>query len=67
MYHYVLGNSEEYIYFHFFFFLSVCVNIFMCRNTCVTMGATFSAPEFGLKVADVSKIRTLNAIARNTL
>ncbi|XP_037638376.1 copper homeostasis protein cutC homolog isoform X1 [Sebastes umbrosus] len=25
------------------------------RNTCVTMGAAFSAPEYGLKVADVSK------------
>lgn len=37
------------------------------RNTCVTMGAVFSAPEYGLKVADVSKVRTLNAIARNTL
>ncbi|KAK9541577.1 hypothetical protein VZT92_001610 [Zoarces viviparus] len=37
------------------------------RNTCVTMGAAFSAPEYGLKVADVSKVRTLNAIARNTI
>uniref|UniRef100_A0AAQ4RZV0 Copper homeostasis protein cutC homolog n=1 Tax=Gasterosteus aculeatus aculeatus TaxID=481459 RepID=A0AAQ4RZV0_GASAC len=37
------------------------------RNTCVTMGASFSAPEYGLKVADVSKVRTLNAIARNTM
>ncbi|XP_034537156.1 copper homeostasis protein cutC homolog isoform X2 [Notolabrus celidotus] len=37
------------------------------RNTCVTMGASFSAPEYGLKVADVCKVRTLNAIARNTL
>uniref|UniRef100_A0A8C4EMR3 Copper homeostasis protein cutC homolog n=1 Tax=Dicentrarchus labrax TaxID=13489 RepID=A0A8C4EMR3_DICLA len=37
------------------------------RNTCVMMGAAFSAPEYGLKVADVSKVRTLNAIARNTL
>ncbi|TNN71774.1 Copper homeostasis protein cutC [Liparis tanakae] len=37
------------------------------RNSCVTMGAAFSAPEYGLKVADVSKVRTLNAIARNTL
>ncbi|XP_031160759.1 copper homeostasis protein cutC homolog isoform X2 [Sander lucioperca] len=26
------------------------------RNTCVTMGATFSAPEYGLKVADVRKV-----------
>lgn len=39
----------------------------MRRNTCVTMGAAFSAPEYSLKVADVSKVRTLNAIARNTL
>ncbi|KAM4607490.1 copper homeostasis protein cutC homolog isoform 2-T2 [Polymixia lowei] len=37
------------------------------RNTSVTMGASFSAPEYGLKVADVSKVRTLNAIAKNTL
>ncbi|CAI5654082.1 unnamed protein product [Oreochromis niloticus] len=37
------------------------------RNTCVSMGASFSAPEYGLKVADVSKVRTLNAIAKNTL
>ncbi|XP_076016990.1 copper homeostasis protein cutC homolog isoform X2 [Genypterus blacodes] len=37
------------------------------RNTCVTMGASFSAPEYGLKVADVSKVRTLNDIAKNTL
>ncbi|XP_039639483.1 copper homeostasis protein cutC homolog isoform X3 [Perca fluviatilis] len=26
------------------------------RNTCVTMGATFSAPEYGLKVTDVRKV-----------
>ncbi|KAM8860021.1 copper homeostasis protein cutC homolog isoform 1-T1 [Spinachia spinachia] len=37
------------------------------RNTSVTMGASFSAPEYGLKVADVSKVRTLIAIARNTM
>ncbi|XP_072292770.1 copper homeostasis protein cutC homolog isoform X2 [Eucyclogobius newberryi] len=37
------------------------------RNTSVSMGASFSAPEYGLKVADVSKIRTLNAVAKNTL
>lgn len=40
---------------------------FMCRNTCVTMGATISAPEYNLKVADVCKVRNLNAIAKNTL
>ncbi|KAK1905105.1 Copper homeostasis protein cutC like [Dissostichus eleginoides] len=37
------------------------------RNTCVTMGAAFSAPEYGLKVTDANKVRTLNAIAKNTL
>ncbi|XP_008427889.1 copper homeostasis protein cutC homolog isoform X1 [Poecilia reticulata] len=37
------------------------------RNSCVTMGATISAPEYGLKVADASKVRSLNAIAKNTL
>lgn len=31
------------------------------------MGAAFSAPEYSLKVADVNKVRTLNAIAKNTL
>lgn len=42
-------------------------NPLLCRNTCVSMGAALSAPEYRLKVADVSKVRTLNAIARNTL
>ncbi|XP_029305652.1 copper homeostasis protein cutC homolog [Cottoperca gobio] len=37
------------------------------RNTCVTMGAAFSAPEYGLKVTDVNKVHTLNAIAKNTM
>ncbi|XP_056148106.1 copper homeostasis protein cutC homolog isoform X2 [Lampris incognitus] len=37
------------------------------RNNRVTMGATFSAPEYNLKVADVLKVQTLNAIARNIL
>uniref|UniRef100_A0A3B4ZBG0 Copper homeostasis protein cutC homolog n=1 Tax=Stegastes partitus TaxID=144197 RepID=A0A3B4ZBG0_9TELE len=37
------------------------------RNTSVMMGASFSAPEYGLKVADVGKVRALNAIAKNTL
>ncbi|XP_062319107.1 copper homeostasis protein cutC homolog isoform X2 [Osmerus eperlanus] len=37
------------------------------RNSCVNMGASLAAPEYGLKVADVSKVRNLNAIAKNTL
>ncbi|KAL4641039.1 hypothetical protein GN956_G11781 [Arapaima gigas] len=37
------------------------------RNACVNMGASLSASEYSLKVADVTKIRTLNAIAKNTL
>ncbi|XP_056465252.1 copper homeostasis protein cutC homolog [Gadus chalcogrammus] len=37
------------------------------RNSSVTMGASFSAPEYGLKVADASKVRNLNAIARNAM
>ncbi|RXM32048.1 Copper homeostasis protein cutC-like [Acipenser ruthenus] len=37
------------------------------RNSCVSMGAALSAPEYALKVSDVSKIRTLNAIAKNIL
>ncbi|KAM9804208.1 copper homeostasis protein cutC homolog [Neosynchiropus ocellatus] len=37
------------------------------KNSCVSMGAAFTAPEYSLKVADVSKVRTFNAIAKNTL
>ncbi|KAG7462458.1 hypothetical protein MATL_G00185080 [Megalops atlanticus] len=37
------------------------------RNSCVNMGASLSAPEYALKVTDVTKVRTLNAIAKNTL
>lgn len=37
------------------------------RNPCVNMGASLAAPEYSLKVADVSKVCTLNAIAKNTL
>uniref|UniRef100_A0AAR2IYM3 Copper homeostasis protein cutC homolog n=1 Tax=Pygocentrus nattereri TaxID=42514 RepID=A0AAR2IYM3_PYGNA len=37
------------------------------RNSSVNMGASLSAPEYSLKVADVAKVRTLNAIAKNTL
>uniref|UniRef100_A0A3B3S2E6 Copper homeostasis protein cutC homolog n=1 Tax=Paramormyrops kingsleyae TaxID=1676925 RepID=A0A3B3S2E6_9TELE len=37
------------------------------RNPHVSMGASLSAPEYGLKVADVAKVRALNAIAKNTL
>lgn len=31
------------------------------------MGAAVSMSEYSLKVADVAKVRTLNAIAKNTL
>uniref|UniRef100_A0A8C5TPI3 Copper homeostasis protein cutC homolog n=1 Tax=Malurus cyaneus samueli TaxID=2593467 RepID=A0A8C5TPI3_9PASS len=37
------------------------------RNPNVAMGASFSAPEYSIKVADVAKVRTLNAIAKNIL
>ncbi|XP_072526607.1 copper homeostasis protein cutC homolog [Salminus brasiliensis] len=37
------------------------------RNSSVSMGASLSAPEYSQKVADVAKVRTLNAIAKNTL
>ncbi|MBN3273829.1 CUTC protein, partial [Polyodon spathula] len=37
------------------------------RNSCVSMGVALSNPEYALKVSDVSKIRTLNAIAKNIL
>ncbi|XP_051473614.1 copper homeostasis protein cutC homolog isoform X2 [Apus apus] len=36
-------------------------------NPNVAMGASFSAPEYSIKVADVAKVRTLNAIAKNIL
>ncbi|XP_041921188.1 copper homeostasis protein cutC homolog isoform X1 [Alosa sapidissima] len=37
------------------------------RNSSVNMGAAVSMPEYSLKVADMTKVRTLNAIAKNTL
>ncbi|XP_058507454.1 copper homeostasis protein cutC homolog [Solea solea] len=37
------------------------------RNTCVMMGTVLSTSGYGLTVADVSKVRNLNAIAKNTL
>ncbi|KAJ8247981.1 hypothetical protein GJAV_G00236820 [Gymnothorax javanicus] len=37
------------------------------RNSHVSMSASVSMPEYTCKVADVAKVRTLNAIAQNTL
>ncbi|NP_001006046.1 copper homeostasis protein cutC homolog [Danio rerio] len=37
------------------------------RNSNVCMGGSLSVPEYAVKVADVTKIRALNAIAKNTL
>uniref|UniRef100_A0A8D0H8X6 Copper homeostasis protein cutC homolog n=1 Tax=Sphenodon punctatus TaxID=8508 RepID=A0A8D0H8X6_SPHPU len=37
------------------------------RNPSVAMGASLSAPEYSTRVADVAKVRTLNAIAKNIL
>ncbi|KAH0623849.1 hypothetical protein JD844_007018 [Phrynosoma platyrhinos] len=37
------------------------------RNPSITMGAYLSTPEYSIKVADVAKVRTLNAIAKNIL
>ncbi|XP_033005818.1 copper homeostasis protein cutC homolog isoform X1 [Lacerta agilis] len=37
------------------------------RNPYATMGAYLSTPEYSIKVADVAKVRTLNAIAKNIL
>ncbi|XP_034632056.1 copper homeostasis protein cutC homolog isoform X1 [Trachemys scripta elegans] len=37
------------------------------RNSSVAMGASLSVSEYSLKVADVAKVRTLNAIAKNIL
>ncbi|XP_062927409.1 copper homeostasis protein cutC homolog isoform X2 [Mobula hypostoma] len=35
------------------------------RNNSVSMGASLSPPEYSVKVADICKIRTLNAIAKD--
>uniref|UniRef100_A0A9J7XHS1 Copper homeostasis protein cutC homolog n=1 Tax=Cyprinus carpio carpio TaxID=630221 RepID=A0A9J7XHS1_CYPCA len=37
------------------------------RNSNVNMGGSLSIPEYAVKVADVTKVRTLNAIAKNIL
>ncbi|XP_066211645.1 copper homeostasis protein cutC homolog isoform X2 [Saccopteryx leptura] len=37
------------------------------RNSSVAMGASLSSSEYSLKVTDVTKVRTLNAIAKNIL
>ncbi|KAM6442964.1 copper homeostasis protein cutC homolog isoform 2-T2 [Liasis olivaceus] len=37
------------------------------RNSSVKMGASLSTPEHSVMVADVTKVRTLNAIAKNIL
>ncbi|XP_055026722.2 copper homeostasis protein cutC homolog isoform X1 [Misgurnus anguillicaudatus] len=37
------------------------------RNANVRMGGSLCVPEYEIKVADVVKVRTLNAIAKNTL
>ncbi|MEE6486315.1 hypothetical protein FKM82_014573 [Ascaphus truei] len=37
------------------------------RNNSVSMGATLSTSEYSMKVADVTKVRTLNAMAKNIL
>ncbi|XP_005407733.1 PREDICTED: copper homeostasis protein cutC homolog isoform X5 [Chinchilla lanigera] len=37
------------------------------RNSSVAMGASLSNSEYSLKVTDVAKVRTLNAIAKNIL
>lgn len=46
---------------------SLLITGFPDRNPNVAMGASFSAPEYSIKVADVAKVRTLNAIAKNIL
>lgn len=47
--------------------LQIVTTGFPDRNPNVAMGASFSAPEYSIKVADVAKVRTLNAIAKNIL
>lgn len=47
--------------------LHIVTSPFPDRNPNVAMGASFSAPEYSIKVADVAKVRTLNAIAKNIL
>ncbi len=33
----------------------------------MSMGGSLSVPEYAVKVADMTKVRTLNAIAKNIL
>jgi len=47
--------------------LPIITSHFLYRNPNVAMGASFSAPEYSVMVADVAKVRTLNAIAKNIL
>lgn len=37
------------------------------RNSSVAMGASLAHSEYSLKVTDVTKVRTLNAIAKDVL
>uniref|UniRef100_A0A8C4UBM2 Copper homeostasis protein cutC homolog n=1 Tax=Falco tinnunculus TaxID=100819 RepID=A0A8C4UBM2_FALTI len=51
----------------YLYHLQIVTRGFPDRNPNVAMGASFSAPEYSIKVADVAKVRTLNAIAKNIL
>ncbi|CAH2322283.1 copper homeostasis cutC homolog isoform X1 [Pelobates cultripes] len=42
-------------------------SIMKYRNNSVSMGATLSTSEYAIKVTDVAKVRTLNAMAKNLL
>ncbi|XP_069756361.1 copper homeostasis protein cutC homolog [Narcine bancroftii] len=37
------------------------------RNAAVSMGGSFTPPEYSVKVADICKVRALNAIAKNAV
>lgn len=54
------------VYKLWFYDFCVVYDLFS-RNPNVTMGGSLSVPEYAIKVADVTKVRTLNAIAKNTL
>lgn len=55
------------MYLTHLYHLQLVTTRFPYRNPNVAMGASFSAPEYSIKVADVAKVRTLNAIAKNIL
>lgn len=58
---------KEFLFRSYLAMPSHVVFLLLDRNSSVSMGASLTAPEYSLKVADVGKVRALNAIAKNTL